>query len=63
MHNSTPEMYTVGQCRIGNRDNGRSGVAIERCTSQLFTVFALNRSVWLHVTRICILKMPTVIQL
>ena len=40
MHYRTSGMQTVADIRIRSRNNGRSGVAIEWCTSRLFTVYA-----------------------
>ena len=36
----TSGMQTVADIRLRSRNNGRSGVAIEWCTSRLFTVYA-----------------------
>ena len=36
----TSGMQTVADIRVRSRNNGRSGVAIEWCTSRLFTVYA-----------------------
>ena len=40
MQYSTSGVQTVADIRVRSRNNGRSGVAIEWCTSRLFTVYA-----------------------